>query len=129
MWKMYTNAKLLNTPKVDLAFIDQCALTVEAFNAETDKCQQLRGGGCDCWESEELGGVTQTETLQLILQSYMNTVHSLPECGSERQKCLPDLHIFGVHRRTFWLSHQIKGHPSVKLAKICFCWKIASLPL
>ena len=75
---MYTNAKLLNTPKVDLAFIDQCALTVEAFNAETDKCQQLRGGGCDCWESEELGGVTQTETLQLILQSYMNTVHSLP---------------------------------------------------
>ena len=43
-------------PPVDMAFIDQCALTVEAFNAETDKCQQLRGGGCDCWESAELGG-------------------------------------------------------------------------
>ena len=56
---------------MDLAFIDQCALTVEAFNAETDKCQQLRGGGCDCWESAELGGGT------LALALLLNLAHSL----------------------------------------------------
>ena len=42
-------------PPVDLAFIDQCALTVEQFSAAAELCSDMGADSCDCWTGEELG--------------------------------------------------------------------------
>jgi len=82
-----TEACNTSMPEVDLAFIDQCALTVEAFNAETDKCQQLRGGGCDCWESAELATLMGEVRLCKISDSSKAVNDAFAMCKEEFGKC------------------------------------------
>ena len=42
-------------PPVDMAFIDQCALTVDQFSAAAELCSDMGADSCDCWTGEELG--------------------------------------------------------------------------
>jgi len=74
-------------PPVDMAFIDQCALTVDQFSAAAELCSDMGADSCDCWTGEELGKLMDEVKLCKISNSSKAVNEAYRVCIDEFSLC------------------------------------------